>query len=86
MLTVSDETSYHVLSLAISTKETLICSNPIMNTTSTMLANVLSHGLTNHAISTRSGSTASSTTNHHSSILLISSIWIITESIELEGL
>jgi len=54
-----------------------------MNTTSTMLADILSHGLADHAISTRSGSTASSTTHHHSSILLISSIRIITESINL---
>ena len=86
MLSVSVETSYHLLSLAISTQEPFTCSNPIMNTTSTMLANVLSHGLTNHAISTCCGSTASSATQHHSSILLISSIRIITESIELEGL
>ena len=75
--------SSHVFSLAISTKEPLTCSNPIMNTTSTMLADILSHGLAYHAISTRSRSAASSTTYHHSSILLISSIRIITESINL---
>ena len=86
MLTVNDETSHHVRSLAISTKETLICSNPIMNTTSTMLADVFSRGLAYHAISTRCGGTASSATHHHSSILLISSLRVMAVSLENEGL
>ena len=86
MLNLSDDTSCDIASLAISTKESLTCSNSIMNTASTMFANVLSHGLTNHAISTRSGSTASSTTHHHSSILLISSIRVIAVFLEIEGL
>ena len=86
MLTFSNERSYHVLSLATSTKETLICSNPIMNTTSTMLADVFSRGLAYHAISTRCGGTASSATHHHSSILLISSLRVMAVSLENEGL
>ena len=86
MLTVSDETSYHVLSIAISTKETLICSDPIMNTTTTMLADVFTHGLAYHAISTRCGGTTSSATHHHSSILLISSLRVMAVSLENEGL
>jgi len=86
MLTVSNERSYHVLSLAISTKETLICSDSIMNTTTTMLADVFTHGLAYHAISTRCGSTASSATHPHSSILLISSLRVMAVSLENEGL
>jgi len=83
-LTLSDNSSCHEPSLAMSTKKSLTCSNPIMDTTSTMLANVLSHGLAYHAISTRCGSTASSAT-HHSSILLISSIRVIAVSLDIEG-
>ena len=85
-LTFSNETSFHVLSLAISTKESLTCSNPIMNTTSTMLADIFTHGLAYHAISTRCGSTTSSTTHHHSSILLISLLRVMAVSLEIEGL